>query len=29
MYRSGVVPKDVNANVAVIKSKRTSQFVDW
>ena len=27
MYR--VVPKDVNAAVATIKTKRTIQFVDW
>merc|ERR1712086_972889 len=24
-----VVPKDVNASVATIKTKRTIQFVDW
>jgi tubulin alpha len=29
MYRGGVVPKDVNAAVAAIKTKRTIQFVDW
>src|SRR3569832_358005 len=29
MYRGDVVPKDVNAAVATIKSKRTIQFVDW
>merc|ERR1712130_1025668 len=29
MYRGDVVPKDVNAAVANIKSKRTIQFVDW
>jgi len=29
MYRGDVVPKDVNAAIAVIKSKRTIQFVDW
>jgi len=28
MYRGGVVPKDVNAAVATIKTKRTIQFVD-
>jgi hypothetical protein len=28
-YRGDVVPKDVNASVAVIKTKRTIQFVDW
>jgi len=29
MYRGDVVPKDVNADVATIKTKRTIQFVDW
>merc|ERR1712130_7745 len=29
MYRGDVVPKDVNAAVANIKSKRTIQFVGW
>ncbi|CBI29952.3 hypothetical protein VitviT2T_012893 [Vitis vinifera] len=29
MYRGDVVPKDVNASVANIKTKRTVQFVDW
>ncbi|KAJ1414585.1 Tubulin/FtsZ, C-terminal [Sesbania bispinosa] len=29
IYRGGVVPKDVNAAVATIKTKRTIQFVDW
>jgi len=29
MYRGDVVPKDVNASVAAIKTKRTIQFVDW
>merc|ERR1711906_18241 len=29
MYRGNVVPKDVNASVATIKTKRTIQFVDW
>ncbi len=28
-YRGVVVPKDVNASVATIKTKRTIQFVDW
>ncbi|KAJ1387109.1 Tubulin/FtsZ, C-terminal [Sesbania bispinosa] len=28
MYRGDVVPKDVNAVVATIKTKRTIQFVD-
>jgi len=29
MYRGDVVPKDVMAAVATIKTKRTIQFVDW
>ncbi|GAB4839083.1 hypothetical protein Ancab_028611 [Ancistrocladus abbreviatus] len=29
MYHGDVVPKDVNAAVASIKTKRTIQFVDW
>jgi tubulin alpha len=29
MYRGDVVPKDVNAAVATIKTNRTIQFVDW
>ena len=29
MYRGDVVPKDINASVATIKTKRTIQFVDW
>ena len=29
MYRGDVVPMDVNASVATIKTKRTIQFVDW
>merc|ERR1712146_204 len=29
MYRGDVEPKDVNAAVATIKTKRTIQFVDW
>ena len=29
MYRGDVVPKNVNAAVANIKTKRTIQFVDW
>jgi tubulin alpha len=29
MYRGDVVPKDVTAAVAVIKTKKTIQFVDW
>ncbi|KAF6169156.1 hypothetical protein GIB67_038653 [Kingdonia uniflora] len=27
--RGNVVPKDVNATVATIKTKKTAQFVDW
>merc|ERR1711977_184352 len=29
MYRGDVIPKDVNAAIATIKTKRTIQFVDW
>lgn len=29
LYRGDVVPKDVNAAVSVIKTKRHIQFVDW
>ncbi|VDL57977.1 unnamed protein product, partial [Hymenolepis diminuta] len=29
MYRGDVIPKDVNAAVATIKTRRTIQFVDW
>ncbi|KAG2463273.1 TBA protein, partial [Polypterus senegalus] len=29
LYRGDVVPKDVNAAIAAIKSKRSIQFVDW
>ena len=29
LYRGDVVPKDVNAAIASIKTKRTIQFVDW
>lgn len=29
LYRGDVVPKDVNASIASIKTKRTIQFVDW
>ncbi|KAH8346424.1 hypothetical protein KR067_009013, partial [Drosophila pandora] len=29
LYRGDVVPKDVNAAVSAIKSKRHIQFVDW
>ncbi|OMJ13180.1 Tubulin alpha-1C chain [Smittium culicis] len=29
LYRGDVIPKDVNAAVANIKTKRTIQFVDW
>jgi len=29
IFRGDVVPKDVNAAVALIKTKRTVQFVDW
>lgn len=29
LYRGDVVPKDVNAAIAMVKSKKTIQFVDW
>jgi tubulin alpha len=29
LYRGDVVPKDVGAQVATMKTKRTIQFVDW
>ena len=29
LYRGDVVPKDVNASIATIKTKRTIKFVDW
>jgi len=29
MYRGDVVPKDVNASIAQIKTKKSIQFVDW
>ncbi|XP_051779519.1 tubulin alpha chain, testis-specific-like isoform X2 [Erpetoichthys calabaricus] len=29
LYRGDVVPKDVNAAIAAIKTKRAIQFVDW
>lgn len=29
IFRGDVVPKDVNAAIATIKTKRTIQFVDW
>ena len=29
LYRGDVVPKDVNAAISVIKTKRSIQFVDW
>jgi len=29
MYRGDVVPKDVNASIGTIKTKRTIRFVDW
>ncbi|XP_048238510.1 tubulin alpha-1A chain-like [Haliotis rufescens] len=29
LYRGDVVPKDLNASIASIKTKRTTQFVDW
>lgn len=29
LFRGDVVPKDVNASIGTIKTKRTIQFVDW
>ncbi|KAK0157561.1 hypothetical protein PV328_011290 [Microctonus aethiopoides] len=29
LYRGDVVPKDVNASIAAMKTKRAIQFVDW
>jgi tubulin alpha len=29
MYRGDVVPKDISAAIAAVKTKRTVQFVDW
>ncbi|XP_054653237.1 LOW QUALITY PROTEIN: tubulin alpha chain-like [Dunckerocampus dactyliophorus] len=29
LYRGDVVPKDVNAAIATLKTKRSIQFVDW
>merc|ERR1711970_1686373 len=29
LYRGDVIPKDVNASIANIKTKRSIQFVDW
>jgi len=29
MYRGDIVPKDVTQAIAVMKTKRTIQFVDW
>jgi len=29
LYRGDVVPKDVNSAIAIMKSKRSIQFVDW
>merc|ERR1712168_678475 len=29
LYRGDVVPKDVNAAISMIKTKRSIQFVDW
>ncbi|XP_031334715.1 tubulin alpha-8 chain-like [Photinus pyralis] len=29
LYRGDVVPKDINAAISVIKTRRTIQFVDW
>ena len=29
MYRGDVIPKDINMAVALLKTKKTIQFVDW
>jgi len=29
LYRGDVVPKDVNASISAVKTKRSIQFVDW
>ena len=29
LWRGDVVPKDVNATIAMIKTKKSIQFVDW
>ena len=29
LYRGDVVPKDVNAAIAAIKTQKSIQFVDW
>jgi len=29
LHRGNVVPKDVNAAIAIMKTKRTIQFVEW
>ncbi|VDO14279.1 unnamed protein product [Haemonchus placei] len=29
LFRGDVVPKDINSAIAVIKTKRAIQFVDW
>ena len=29
LYRGDVVPRDVNAAIANVKSQKTIQFVDW
>ena len=29
LYHGDMVPKDVNATIAIIKTKRSMQFVDW
>jgi tubulin alpha len=29
LFRGDIVPKDVNAAVANVRTKRTIQFVDW
>ena len=29
LYRGDVVPKDVNAAIAAVKTQKSIQFVDW
>lgn len=29
IYQGNIVPKDISASIATIKTKRTIQFVDW
>lgn len=29
VYQGDIAPKDISASIAMIKAKRTIQFVDW